>query len=219
MHQLLLAGVLLAWQGTGSSDLEHIDPEPKAGEVRIRVHASGVNFADIMARLGLYQDAPPLPCVVGYEVSGVVDAVGAGVVRTKPGDRVIGALDKLMRQFAREERLRAWAVETAAEGSLLLVAWHGAGDLSGCSRDKLNQVLADQEQRGPSRLLTAPPIVCEIAGGPRCVDRAGLRALLAAGKAGPETPVYERFLSDLGAWRREGRRLLRESSLARLLPS
>ncbi len=70
---------------------ESADPEPKAGEVRIRVHASGVNFADIMARLGLYQDAPPLPCVVGYEVSGVVDAVGAGVVRCKPGDRVIGA--------------------------------------------------------------------------------------------------------------------------------
>jgi len=52
------------------------DPQPGAGEVRIRVRASGVNFADILARLGLYPDAPPLPAVVGYEVSGTVDAVG-----------------------------------------------------------------------------------------------------------------------------------------------
>lgn len=52
------------------------DRAPQAAELRIRVRASGVNFADIMARRGLYPDAPKLPCVVGYEVSGVVDAVG-----------------------------------------------------------------------------------------------------------------------------------------------
>jgi synaptic vesicle membrane protein VAT-1 len=69
---------------------EAADPEPKAGEVRIRVKASGVNFADIMARMGLYPDAPPLPAVVGYEIAGVVDAIGEGVLRTKKGDRVIG---------------------------------------------------------------------------------------------------------------------------------
>jgi len=55
------------------------DPEPKAGEVRIRVEASGVNFADIMGRLGIYPDLPPVPVVPGYEVSGRIDAVGAGV--------------------------------------------------------------------------------------------------------------------------------------------
>ena len=55
------------------------DPEPKAGEVRIRVEASGINFADILGRLGLYPDLPPVPVVPGYEVSGRVDAVGAGV--------------------------------------------------------------------------------------------------------------------------------------------
>ena len=49
------------------------DPEPRAGEVRIRVEASGVNFADIMGRMGLYPDCPPLPAVVGYEVGGRVD--------------------------------------------------------------------------------------------------------------------------------------------------
>jgi NADPH:quinone reductase-like Zn-dependent oxidoreductase len=55
---------------------EVADREPAGAEVRIRVRASGVNFADIMARRGLYPDAPKLPTVVGYEVSGVVDAAG-----------------------------------------------------------------------------------------------------------------------------------------------
>src|SRR5207248_6693870 len=50
------------------------DPEPGPGEVRIRVRAAGLNFADVMARQGLYPDAPKPPCVVGYEVAGEVDA-------------------------------------------------------------------------------------------------------------------------------------------------
>jgi NADPH:quinone reductase-like Zn-dependent oxidoreductase len=55
------------------------DPVPGPGEVRIRVEAIGVNFADVVARLGQYPDAPPLPAVVGYEVAGVVDALGPNV--------------------------------------------------------------------------------------------------------------------------------------------
>jgi NADPH:quinone reductase-like Zn-dependent oxidoreductase len=66
------------------------DPEPKDGQIRIRVKAAGINFADLMARVGLYPDAPKIPCVVGYEVSGVVDAVGPGVTGFAAGDRVIG---------------------------------------------------------------------------------------------------------------------------------
>jgi NADPH:quinone reductase-like Zn-dependent oxidoreductase len=58
---------------------ESPDPSPAGGEIRIRVKASGVNFADILAREGLYPDAPRIPCVVGYEVSGVADAAGPGV--------------------------------------------------------------------------------------------------------------------------------------------
>jgi len=65
------------------------DPVPGPGEVRIAVRAAGVNFADVMARLGLYPDAPPLPAVVGYEVAGVVDAVGAAVTGFRAGDRVL----------------------------------------------------------------------------------------------------------------------------------
>ncbi len=64
------------------------DPDPKRGEVRIRMKACGINFADIMARLGVYPDAPKLPAVVGYEVAGDIDAVGEGVVRSI-GERVL----------------------------------------------------------------------------------------------------------------------------------
>ena len=65
------------------------DPHAGAGEVRIRVAAAGVNFADVMARMGLYPDAPKLPCVVGYEVAGTIDEVGAGVAGVAVGDQVI----------------------------------------------------------------------------------------------------------------------------------
>ncbi len=67
---------------------EAADPAPAAGEIRIAVRAAGVNFADIMARLGLYPDAPPLPAVVGYEVAGIVDVVGRDVREYRVGDRV-----------------------------------------------------------------------------------------------------------------------------------
>ena len=65
------------------------DLTPGPGEVRVRVEASGINFAEIMARQGLYQDAPPTPMVVGYEVAGVIDAVGDGVPQTRVGQRVL----------------------------------------------------------------------------------------------------------------------------------
>jgi len=55
------------------------DPVPGPGQLRIRVARAGLNFADVSARVGLYPDAPKPPCVVGYEVSGTVDALGPGV--------------------------------------------------------------------------------------------------------------------------------------------
>lgn len=66
------------------------DPSPGRGEVRVQVAAAGVNFADLSARMGTYQDAPPLPSCLGYEVAGVVDAVGADVDTLAVGDRVFG---------------------------------------------------------------------------------------------------------------------------------
>jgi NADPH:quinone reductase-like Zn-dependent oxidoreductase len=67
-------------------------PDPEAGldEIRVRVRASGINFADLSARVGMYPDAPKIPCVVGYEVAGTVDQVGPGVTTFAVGDRVFG---------------------------------------------------------------------------------------------------------------------------------
>jgi NADPH:quinone reductase-like Zn-dependent oxidoreductase len=58
---------------------ERPDPRPGPGEVLIEVRAAGINFADLMARVGLYPDAPKPPCVVGYEVAGVIAGIGPGV--------------------------------------------------------------------------------------------------------------------------------------------
>jgi NADPH:quinone reductase-like Zn-dependent oxidoreductase len=65
------------------------DPAPGPGQVRVRVRAAGLNFAEVMARMGLYPDAPKPPCVVGYEAAGVVDALGEGVTAPAVDTRVI----------------------------------------------------------------------------------------------------------------------------------
>jgi NADPH:quinone reductase-like Zn-dependent oxidoreductase len=65
------------------------DPVPAPGEVLIRVKAAGLNFADILARQGLYPDGPPKPCVMGYEVSGVIEGVGEGIDPGIVGEPVI----------------------------------------------------------------------------------------------------------------------------------
>ncbi|HEX5833260.1 MAG TPA: medium chain dehydrogenase/reductase family protein [Pyrinomonadaceae bacterium] len=69
--------------GTGGVEVlkvqEKPDPQPRAGEVVIRVRAAGLNFADILSRQGLYPDSPPKPVVMGYEVSGIIESVGEGI--------------------------------------------------------------------------------------------------------------------------------------------
>lgn len=76
----------------GSPDVlevrETADPVPAAGEVRIRVKGAGLNFSDVMARQGLYPDAPKFPAVMGYEGSGVVELLGEGVTSPAVGTRV-----------------------------------------------------------------------------------------------------------------------------------
>jgi NADPH:quinone reductase-like Zn-dependent oxidoreductase len=68
------------------------DPQVAAGEVRIEVRAAGINFADLLARTGMYPDAPDPPCVVGYEVAGTIAEVGPGADPSlEPGQRVMAA--------------------------------------------------------------------------------------------------------------------------------
>src|SRR5712691_5731149 len=68
---------------------ERPDPVPSNGQVLVRVKAAGLNFADILARQGLYPDGPPKPCVMGYEVSGTIETVGDGVDQNLVGNPVI----------------------------------------------------------------------------------------------------------------------------------
>jgi len=73
----------------GPEVMEYVDVEvgaPAAGEARVRHHAIGLNYIDVYFRTGLYPQ--PLPCSLGMEGAGVVDAVGEGVTHVKVGDRV-----------------------------------------------------------------------------------------------------------------------------------
>ena len=65
------------------------DPRPGPGELAVDVRAAGINFADVMARMGLYMAAPKPPSVIGYEVAGTVSALGEGVTRFAVGQRVM----------------------------------------------------------------------------------------------------------------------------------
>lgn len=66
---------------------ERPDPEPGPGEVLVRVRAAGINFADLLARAGLYPDAPKPPCVVGYEFAGDLETAAGDL---PAGARVMG---------------------------------------------------------------------------------------------------------------------------------
>ena len=68
--------------------------EPGDGELRLRVHAAGVNFADTLIIAGKYQDKPELPFMPGLEASGVVDAVAGDVAGFRPGYRVVALVDR-----------------------------------------------------------------------------------------------------------------------------
>jgi hypothetical protein len=131
--------------------------------------------------------------------------------------RLEAALAKLFAQFEREGRVGAWGCERAAGGAAVVIAWSAPeGVISGCSHDKLARLLLAHEEGG-RRLVNAPPILIEVDGSARCLDRAGLRGLVGQGRIGPSTPVYDLRAETLGAWRR-GRKPLRETPLARILP-
>lgn len=75
-----------------ASVLEYVavpTPEPKAGEVLVRAQAIGIGMPDVMIRRGVYNWMPTLPASPGTEMSGIVEKLGPGVTRFKPGQRVV----------------------------------------------------------------------------------------------------------------------------------
>ncbi|HEY2351411.1 MAG TPA: medium chain dehydrogenase/reductase family protein [Candidatus Acidoferrum sp.] len=81
--------------GIGGPEVLHVVADevrdPGANEVRVRILACGVAFADVLMRRGLYSPVPPLPYSPGYDIAGVVESCGADVRQWKPGD-VVAAL-------------------------------------------------------------------------------------------------------------------------------
>ena len=130
---------------------------------------------------------------------------------------LVQAIDKLFHQFTCENRVSAHAAEVLADGAVLAVAFVDDAPLSGCSHDKLGQILAAYEVRTGSRLLDAPPIMIEVNGQPTCVDRAGLRALIAAGHVGPPSIHWDLRLKTIGEWNDHGRRPAKDTWLAPLI--
>jgi NADPH:quinone reductase-like Zn-dependent oxidoreductase len=112
---------------TGNGDVDVLkletrpDPVPGPGELLIRVKAAGLNFADILARQGLYPDGPPKPCVMGYEVSGLVQGVGAGVP-----DSMIGKPAIALTRFGGQAELVAVAATQVFEKPEQLTFEQGA---------------------------------------------------------------------------------------------
>ena len=74
--------------------IELADSQPGPGEIVLRVAAAGINFADLLMRLGLYPGTPKPPFTPGFEVAGTVETIGAGVGAPRAGDRVVAMLLK-----------------------------------------------------------------------------------------------------------------------------
>ncbi len=68
---------------------ETTKPVPQKDEVLIKTDVSGLNFADVVARNGMYKEAPPIPCVLGYDIAGIVESAGQDITHVQPGDRVM----------------------------------------------------------------------------------------------------------------------------------
>ncbi len=92
MNKITTEAIVLKQNGSAATAFERrcweIDA-PKDNEVVIESEAFGLNYADVMSRLGLYREAPPLPCVVGYEVVGKITQVGKDVSSDLVGKRVL----------------------------------------------------------------------------------------------------------------------------------
>lgn len=120
---------------------EQPDPQPAPGEVRLRVQHAGINYADCVIRMGLYESAKRLvgwPITPGFEVAGVVDALGAGVEGWQPGERALGLTlfggyaDTLCLPAAQLFRIPA-ALDTAQAAALptiFLTAWFALRELA-----------------------------------------------------------------------------------------
>ena len=157
------------------------DPQPGPDEVRIRVRAAGVNFADLMARRGLYPDAPKLPFVPGYEVAGDIDAgpkerIGQRVLAlTRFGGYSDAAV--VAARFAIEIPPRMSYAEAAAIPVNWLTAWHMLVELCNLKRGQRVLVHAAAGGVGTAAVQICRQIGAESIGTASASKHARLREL------------------------------------------
>ena len=87
-----MKAIYLIKQGDAFTSFEQREvprPQPGKGQALIKVEAFGLNFADVLARRGMYKEAPPLPSLLGYDVAGTIALLGEGVNGFRVGDRVM----------------------------------------------------------------------------------------------------------------------------------
>ncbi len=90
-NQTAMKGIYIVKYGAAEDAFEVREtpkPVPKPGEVLVKVEGFGLNFADVMARKGMYDDAPSIPSLIGYDVVGRVERVGSNITHLVEGDRV-----------------------------------------------------------------------------------------------------------------------------------
>ncbi len=157
------------------------DPQPGQDEVRIRVRAAGVNFADLMARRGLYPDAPPLPFVPGYEVAGEIDAGEPSRI----GQRVLaftrfgGCSDVVVVPSKRAIEIppRLSFAEAAAIPVVWVTAWHMLVELCNVRRGQRVLVHAAAGGVGTAALQICRRIGAEVIGTASASKHARLREM------------------------------------------
>jgi NADPH:quinone reductase-like Zn-dependent oxidoreductase len=79
-------------------------PEPKGGELRVRVLAAGVSLPDLLMRLGVHRETPPLPFTPGWDLIGVVDRLADVISGAEPGQIVASCRGKTRARVARQRR-------------------------------------------------------------------------------------------------------------------
>jgi hypothetical protein len=134
---------------------------------------------------------------------------------------LVAGIDRLFAAFAKEGRLLDHAAAAVHDGRFVIAAWISGGThhegISGCSHDKLARLVAEHEQRSGSALLDPPPIGLDLADGYLRCQPAEFRRRAAAGLIDTSAMAWDHLLTNLGEWRRRGRRPIADHWLAPVL--
>jgi NADPH:quinone reductase-like Zn-dependent oxidoreductase len=159
-------------------------PDAGVNDVVIAVRAAGVNFADVMARMGLYPDAPKPPLTLGYEVAGVVERVGTSVVGIQPGDRVVALT-----------RFNGYATHVVVPAAYVFPT---AGDVSDTAALPVNYLTASLALYRLANLSPGETVLIHGAGGGVGIAAIQLARLRNARIIGTASPVKHDALRALG---------------------